>query len=99
MSLSVQERNITSKELYAHLHDATLSIQAIASHFNLTSQDVKAILDMDNTQMETKIDSNEFTHLVWDIRDYINDELRSTGSVPAEYSYLKGLKTDYWFLQ
>ncbi|MCU7557464.1 DUF2316 family protein [Macrococcus capreoli] len=99
MSLSIEERQITSKELYNHLKDAALSIETIATRFNLTIQDIIAILDMDNTQMVTPVPMNEFIHLVWDVRDYINDELRTNGLTPKEYSYLKGMKTDYWFLQ
>lgn len=99
MSLSVEERKVTSIELYNHLKDATLSIDAIAKQFNLSPKDIIAILDMDNTQTATPMPMNEFIHLVWDIRDYINNELRSNGIQPKEYSYLKGMKTDYWFLQ
>lgn len=99
MSLSVEERKVTSTELYAHLNDTTLSIATIAEHFNLTSQDITAILNMDNSQMSTILPTNEFIHLVWDVRDFINDELRTHGITPKEYSYLKGMKTDYWFLQ
>ncbi|WP_414047286.1 DUF2316 family protein [Macrococcus equi] len=99
MSLSVEERKITSTELYAHLHDATLSVETIAQQFNLTPQDITAILDMDNSHMVTPMPMNEFIHLVWDVRDFINNELRNNGFTPKEYSYLKGMKTDYWFLQ
>lgn len=99
MSLSVEERKITSTELYDHLKDATLSVEAIAKQFHLSPQDITAILDMDNTHMVTPMPMNEFIHLVWDVRDYINDALRTNGVTPKEYSYLKGMKTDYWFLQ
>ncbi|MCE4957776.1 DUF2316 family protein [Macrococcoides caseolyticum] len=99
MSLSVEERKITSTELYRHLNDATLSVESLASHFNLTTQDITAILNMENTEMDTQVPMNEFIHLVWDVRDYINDVIRTKGLTPEAYSYLKGMKTDYWFLK
>ncbi|WP_414048828.1 DUF2316 family protein [Macrococcus animalis] len=99
MSLSVEERKITSTELYDHLKDAALSIDTIAKQFNLTTQDITAVLNMNNTQMLTPVPMNEFIHLVWDVRDYMNNVLRTNGITPKQYSYLKGMKTDYWFLK
>lgn len=36
---------------------------------------------------------------MWDVRDLINDNIRQNGAQPEDYTYLKGEKEDYWFLQ
>lgn len=40
-----------------------------------------------------------FIHLVWDVRDVINDNIKENGQTPEPYTYLKGEKEDYWFLR
>lgn len=40
-----------------------------------------------------------FIHRVWDVRDIINSNIKENGQTPEEYTYLKGEKEDYWFLQ
>ncbi|MCG3082830.1 DUF2316 family protein, partial [Pseudomonas aeruginosa] len=31
-----------------------------------------------------------FIHLVWDVRDVINDNIKGNGQTPEPYTYLKG---------
>ena len=33
-----------------------------------------------------------FIHLVWDVRDVINDNIKENGQTPEPYTYLKGEK-------
>lgn len=99
MSLNKEQRRVTSEELKAHFHESTLSLENIAEEMNISVEDVEKVLNMDapNGFFGNKL--QQFIHLVWDIRDLINKDIKINGDTPKEYTYLKGEKEDYWFLQ
>ncbi|MCI2774311.1 Uncharacterized protein conserved in bacteria [Staphylococcus petrasii] len=99
MSLNKEQRRVTSEELKAHFHESTLSLENIAEEMNISVEDVEKVLNMDapNGFFGNKL--QKFIHLVWDIRDLINNDIKMNGATPKEYTYLKGEKEDYWFLQ
>lgn len=99
MSLNKEQRRITSEELKAHFETSTLSMENIAQEMNISVEQVEKVLNMDapNGFFGNKLQT--FIHLVWDIRDLINENIKQNGDMPKEYSYLKGEKEDYWFLQ
>ena len=99
MSLNKHQRHVTSEELKAHFHESTLSIENIAQEMNISIEEVERVLDMDapNGFFGNKLQT--FIHLVWDVRDLITDNIRQNGDQPKDYTYLKGGKEDYWFLQ
>lgn len=99
MSLNKEQRRITSEELKAHFETSTLSMENIAQEINISVEQVEKVLNMDapNGFFGNKLQT--FIHLVWDIRDLINENIKQNGDMPKEYSYLKGEKEDYWFLQ
>lgn len=99
MSLNKEQRRITSEELKAHFETSTLSMENIAQEMNISVEQVEKVLSMDapNGFFGNKLQT--FIHLVWDIRDLINENIKQNGDMPKEYSYLKGEKEDYWFLQ
>ncbi|MDT0723731.1 DUF2316 family protein [Staphylococcus haemolyticus] len=77
----------------------TASIENIAYEMNISVEEVERVLNMDapNGFFGNKLQI--FIHLVWDVRDLINDNIRQNGDQPKDYTYLKGEKEDYWFLQ
>lgn len=99
MSLNKEQRRVTSAELKAHFHQSTLTIEALAQTLNISVAEVRNVLDMHapNGIFGNKL--HTFIHLVWDVRDLINENIRQNGNEPKAYSYLKGEKEDYWFLQ
>lgn len=99
MSLNKEQRRITSEELKAHFETSTLSMENIAQEMNISVEQVEKVLNMDEPNGFFGNKLQTFIHLVWDIRDLINENIKQNGDMPKEYSYLKGEKEDYWFLQ
>lgn len=99
MSLNKEQRRITAEELQSHFQQSTLTIEEIAKALNITSDEVDHVLHMKAPNGLFSNQLQRFIHLVWDVRDVINDNIRQQGSEPEEYSYLKGEKEDYWFLR
>lgn len=99
MSLNKEQRKVTSKELIEHFKASHLTEEAIAEGFNVTPKDIHKALNMEapNGLMRNRL--MDFIHLVWDVRDFINKEIKAQGNEPIEYTYLKGNKEDYSFLQ
>ncbi|MCJ1777649.1 DUF2316 family protein [Mammaliicoccus sciuri] len=99
MSLNKEQRKVTSKELIEHFKASHLSEETIAEALNVTPKDIHKALHMEapNGLMRNRL--MDFIHLVWDVRDYINKEIKAQGNEPIEYTYLKGNKEDYSFLQ
>lgn len=99
MSLNKEQRQITAKELQEHFDETTLSLKNIADELNISINDVSHVLQM---KAPNKLFGNhlqQFIHLVWDVRDIMNENIWHTGKSPKEYTYLKDEKEDYWFLQ
>ena len=90
MSLNKEQRRITAEELQAHFEASTLSVQMIDVEKALA---MKAPLGIFSHQLQ------RFIHLVWDVRNVINDNIKENGQTPEPYTYLKGEKEDYWFLR
>ncbi|HCU8185610.1 TPA: DUF2316 family protein [Staphylococcus aureus] len=110
MSLNKEQRRITAEELQAHFEASTLSVQMIAEKLNVTTEDVEKVLAMTAEDVEKVLamtaplgifshQLQRFIHLVWDVRDVINDNIKGNGQTPEPYTYLKGEKEDYWFLR
>ncbi|PCF84976.1 DUF2316 family protein [Staphylococcus intermedius] len=99
MSLNKAQRRVTSEELKAHFAQSTLTIAQIADKMHISEKQVENILNMDAPSRLLGGGLNTFIHQVWDLRDHINDNIKANGDIPAEYTYLKGEKEDYWFLQ
>lgn len=99
MSLNREQRRITSEELKAHFHESKLTIDDIADEMNISTKEVKHVLDMKAPNGLLNNQLQRFIHLVWDVRDLINRQIRELGREPEEYTFLKGEKEDYWFLQ
>ncbi|HCW7451640.1 TPA: DUF2316 family protein [Staphylococcus aureus] len=99
MSLNKEQRRITAEELQAHFEEFTLSVQMIAGKLNVTTEDVEKALAMKAPLGIFSHQLQRFIHLVWDVRDVINDNIKENGQTPEPYTYLKGEKEDYWFLR
>ena len=99
MSLNKEQRKVTSEELIEHFKASHLTEEAIAEGLNVTPKDIHKALNMEapNGLMRNRL--MDFIHLVWDVRDFINKEIKAQGNEPIEYTYLKGNKEDYSFLQ
>ncbi|MBN4908483.1 DUF2316 family protein [Staphylococcus sp. EG-SA-13] len=99
MSLNKEQRKVTSEELIEHFKASHLTEEAIAEGLNVTPKDIHKVLNMEapNGLMRNRL--MDFIHLVWDVRDFINKEIKAQGNEPIEYTYLKGNKEDYSFLQ
>lgn len=99
MSLNQQQRKLTSEELKAHFEQSTLSEADLAHALNITKEEVVNVLNMDAPSDLFGAQLQRFIHLVWDVRDEINQNIRLNGKEPEPYTYLKGEKEDYWFLR
>ncbi|RZI01311.1 DUF2316 family protein [Staphylococcus condimenti] len=96
MSLNKEQRAITRDELQAHFDKSSLSKTDLADALDVSVKDINLVLDMKAPKFGSKLQN--FIHLVWDVRDEINYNIRSHGKEPEPYTYLKGEKEDYWFL-
>ncbi|MBO1198195.1 DUF2316 family protein [Staphylococcus simiae] len=99
MSLNKEQIRITKDELQAHFRDSTLTTEDIAQQLNISSAEVAQVLAMESPKGIFGNKLQRFIHLVWDVRDVINDNIKAQGQQPEEYTYLKGNKEDYWFLR
>ena len=99
MSLNKEQRRITSEELKAHFETSTLSMENIAQEMNISVEQVEKVLNMNAPSGFFGNQLQRFIHRVWDVRDIINSNIKENGLTPEEYTYLKGEKEDYWFLQ
>lgn len=99
MSLNKERRRITAEELQAHFEESTLSVQMIAEKLNVTTEDVEKALAMKAPLGIFSHQLQRFIHLVWDVRNVINDNIKENGQTPESYTYLKGGKEEYWFLR
>ncbi|ANZ32435.1 DUF2316 family protein [Staphylococcus carnosus] len=97
MSLNKEQRAITRDEMQAHFEKSTLSKTDLADALDVSVEDINHVLEMKAPRFGSKLQG--FIHLVWDVRDEINQNIRSHGKEPEPYTYLKGEKEDYWFLQ
>ena len=92
MSLNKEQRRITAEELQAHFEASTLSVQMIAEKLNVTTEDVEKALAMKAPLGIFSHQLQRFIHLVWDVRNVINDNIKENGQTPEPYTYLKGEK-------
>ncbi|MBW4836085.1 MAG: DUF2316 family protein [Staphylococcaceae bacterium] len=99
MSLNKEQRRITAIELREHFHNSTLNIEDIANKMNISVEEVEKVLNMNAPSGFFGNQLQRFIHCVWDVRDIINSNIKENGQTPEEYTYLKGEKEDYWFLQ
>ncbi|HCG74465.1 MULTISPECIES: DUF2316 family protein [Staphylococcus] len=99
MSLNKEQRRITAIELQEHFNQSTLSMEDIANKMSISVEEVEKVLNMNAPNGFFDNQLQRFIHLVWDIRDVINSNIKENGDTPEEYTYLKGEKEDYWFLQ
>lgn len=99
MSLNKEQRRITGEELREHFNQSTLSIEDISKKMSISVEEVEKVLNMNSPNGLFGNRLQRFIHLVWDIRDMINSNIKDNGETPTEYTYLKGEKEDYWFLQ
>ncbi|TDM12714.1 DUF2316 family protein [Macrococcus lamae] len=94
MSLNKKQLQVTSIEMKENFLKSGLSKEQLAERMNIQVPELEHVLNM-----ESYGDLMMFIHLVWDTRDVINAEIIAQGEIPADYSYLKGQKEDYWFLK
>ena len=99
MSLNKEQRRITAIELREHFHNSTLNIEDIANKMSISVEEVEKVLNMNAPSGFFGNQLQRFIHRVWDVRDIINSNIKENGQTPEEYTYLKGEKEDYWFLQ
>ncbi|PTJ75670.1 DUF2316 family protein [Staphylococcus kloosii] len=99
MTLDKEQRRITSEELIAHFEQSSLTEEDLAHQLNISVKQVEKVLNMDASNGFFADKLQTFIHLVWDIRDAIDNDIRDHGEVPSGYTYLQGEKEDYWFLQ
>lgn len=99
MSLNKEQRRITAIELREHFHNSTLNIEDIANKMSISVEEVEKVLNMNAPSGFFGNQLQRFIHHVWDVRDIINSNIKENGQTPEEYTYLKGEKEDYWFLQ
>ncbi|MDI0014564.1 DUF2316 family protein [Staphylococcus caprae] len=99
MSLNKEQRRITAIELQEHFNESTLSMEDIANKMSISVEEVEKVLNMNAPNGFFSNQLQRFIHLVWDIRDVMNSNIKENGDTPEEYTYLKGEKEDYWFLQ
>ncbi|RZI04882.1 DUF2316 family protein, partial [Staphylococcus condimenti] len=88
MSLNKEQRAITRDELQAHFDKSSLSKTDLADALDVSVKDINLVLDMKAPKFGSKLQN--FIHLVWDVRDEINYNIRSHGKEPEPYTYLKG---------
>ncbi|MGT2610370.1 DUF2316 family protein [Staphylococcus aureus] len=98
MFLNKEQRRITAEELQT-VRSINLSVQMIAEKLNVTTEDVEKALAMKAPLGIFSHQLQRFIHLVWDVRNVINDNIKENGQTPEPYTYLKGEKEDYWFLR
>ena len=70
-----------------------ITAEELQAHFEASTLAMKAPLGIFSHQLQ------RFIHLVWDVRNVINDNIKENGQTPEPYTYLKGEKEDYWFLR
>ena len=99
MSLNKEQRRITAIELQEHFNESTLSMEDIANKMSISVEEVEKVLNMNAPNGFFGNQLQRFIHLVWDISDVMNSNIKENGDTPEEYTYLKGEKEDYWFLQ
>ena len=99
MSLNKEQRRITAIELREHFHNSNLNIEDIANKMSISVEEVEKVLNMNAPSGFFGNQLQRFIHRVWDDRDIINTKIKENGLTPEEYTYLKGEKEDYWFLQ
>ncbi|MFF5514341.1 DUF2316 family protein [Staphylococcus capitis] len=99
MSVNKEQRRITAMELQKHFHESTLNSEDIANKMSISVEEVEKVLNMNAPNSFFGNQLQTFIHHVWDIRDMINSNIKENGKTPEEYTYLKGEKEDYWFLQ
>ncbi|ULG74516.1 DUF2316 family protein [Macrococcus brunensis] len=99
MSLNKEQRAVTSQELKSHSEASSFTLESLADKMKLTPAEIEAVLNMQAPNALFRNRLNDFIHLIWDTRDAINENIRQRGQEPETYTYLKGEKSDYWFLQ
>ncbi|BBD87258.1 DUF2316 domain-containing protein [Staphylococcus argenteus] len=99
LSLNKEQRRTTQEELEAHFKVSTLTVQDIAIKLDTTPDKVEKALQMKAPLGVFSNQLQSFIHLVWDVRDVINNNIEENGQTPEPYTYLKGEKEDYWFLR
>lgn len=99
LSLNKEQRRITQEELEAHFKASTLTVHDIATKLDIKTDKVEKVLQMKEPMGVFGNQLQSFIHLVWDVRDVINNNIKENGQTPEPYTYLKGEKGDYWFLR
>lgn len=99
MSLNKAQRRITSEELKAHFHESTLTENDIVQLTGMTVSEVNQVLELKASKGIFSKDMQAFILRVWEVRDVINENIKSKGVQPKAYTFLKGEKEDYWFLR
>ncbi|MBF7015966.1 DUF2316 family protein [Staphylococcus durrellii] len=99
MTLNKEQRRITSEELIAHFQQSSLTEEDLAQQMNLSIAQIEKVLNMDASNGFFADKLQTFIHLVWNIRDAIDNDIKDHGEIPRGYTYLQGEKEDYWFLQ
>ncbi|EGQ3760571.1 DUF2316 family protein [Staphylococcus pseudintermedius] len=99
MSLNRAQRRTTREELKAHFAQSTLTTAQLADMMAISEKQVEKVLNMEAPSRLLGGDLTTFIHQVWDLRDHMNDNIKKNGDTPAEYTYLKCEKEDYWFLR
>ncbi|MBZ8174831.1 DUF2316 family protein [Staphylococcus delphini] len=99
MSLNRAQRRTTSEELKAHFAQSTLTTAQLADMMAISEKQVEKVLNMEAPSRLLGGNLTPLIHQVWDLRDHMNNHIRANGDTPAEYTYLKGEKEDYWFLR
>lgn len=92
MSLNKEQRRITAIELQEHFNESTLSMEDIANKMSISVEEVEKVLNMNAPNGFFGNQLQRFIHLVWDIRDVMNSNIKENGDTPEEYTYLKGEK-------
>ncbi|MFJ7755892.1 DUF2316 family protein [Peribacillus muralis] len=85
MSLNMEQREQTSKELHANYEFS-----------GLRSEDIQADLGFSHEQLEETINLGPASHgeEVWRLRDYLEERIKEQGKEPYPYSILK---TNIWY--
>lgn len=88
MSLTLQQKNDTKRELQENLEKSGLTVRQVADALDTSEAYIRQLLRLEPV-------SHDHT---WILRNYLYEKVKEAGKTPTEFTALRGSCRNYWFL-
>lgn len=88
MSLSLQQKRATVRELRENFERAGITAEEACHDLHITPRALDAIMNLHADALEDP----------WILRDYLSEKVTERGGEPVAFTALMGDPADYWFL-